>query len=75
MKGCEKMDLLLIIILGLRICSLGFLLWYIIEKCYAAYDARKAKAQRRVQFQSVWRASTVYGDELDDIIIRKDNLI
>lgn len=69
------MDLIILLILGLRVAFWGFLLWYIIEKCYAAYDARKAKAQRRVQFQSVWRASTVYGDELDDIIIRKDNLI
>lgn len=72
MKGGEKMDLLLIIILGLRICSLGFLLWYIIERCYAACDARQAKAQRRARWQTVWRSSLVCGDELDDIITRKD---
>lgn len=64
------MDLILLLILGLHIAGLLFFIWYIVEKCYAAYGERKARAQRRVQFQSIWRASTVYGDELDNIITR-----
>ena len=64
------MDLVILLILGLRVAFWGFLLWYIMEKCYAAYDARKARAQRRVQWQTVWRSSLVCGDELDNIISR-----
>ncbi|NBJ90983.1 hypothetical protein [Acutalibacter sp. 1XD8-36] len=62
------MDLLRLIILGLYITMLFFLTWYLVEKCFAAYDARKLKAKRRVEFQKAWRASTSYGDELDNII-------
>ena len=47
---------------------LFFLTWYLVEKCFAAYEARKLKAKRRVEFQKAWRASTSYGDELDNII-------
>lgn len=64
------MDLIMLLILGLHVAGLLFFVWYLAEKCFTAYDARKARAQRRVQFQSVWRASTVYGDELDNIISR-----
>lgn len=64
------MDLLLLLTLWLRIACCGFLLWYIAEKCYAAYTARKARAKRRIQWQTVWRSNTVYGDELDNIISR-----
>lgn len=64
------MDLILLLLLGLHVAGLLFSIWYLAERCFAAYDARKARAQRRVQFQSVWRASTVYGDELDNIISR-----
>lgn len=66
------MDLLLLLILWLRIACCGFLLWYIIEKCYAAYETRKARTQRRLQWQTVWRSSLSCGDELDDIIQRED---
>lgn len=68
------MDLILLLILGLRVALLGFLLWYFMEKCYAAYDARKAKAQRRVQFQTIWRSSLICNDELDDIIRSRDDI-
>lgn len=64
------MDLILLMALGLRIALLGFLLWYLIEKCCAAYEARKARARRRVRWQTVWRSSLSCGDELDDIITR-----
>lgn len=69
------MDLLLALIMGLRIATLGFFAWYLAERCCAAYDARNARKRRRVQFQSIWRSSTVYGDEMDYIITRKDEPI
>lgn len=69
------MDLLLAIILGLRICCLVCLFWYLVEKCCAAFDAREAKAKRRARWQTVWRSSLVCGDEMDYIITREDEPI
>lgn len=67
------MDLIVLLILGLCIALLLFSLWYLVEKCFAAYDTRKARERRRVRFQTVWRASsTSYGDELDYILTKKD---
>ncbi len=68
------MDLLLLIILFLRIAALLFFTWYIVEKCFTAYDARRLKDRRRYEFQKACKASTVYGDEMDCIITREDDV-
>lgn len=66
-------DLLIAIKAGLSITCLLLLGWYLFEKCCSICSARKARSRRRVRFQTVWRSSTVYGDELDNILTRKDN--
>lgn len=68
------MELLQWIIIDLRVAALIFFLWYLAERCMALYNARKLRARRRYEFQKVWRASTAYGDELDYIITREDNI-
>lgn len=69
------MDLLRLIALGLLISGLLFFAWYMAERCFVLYDSRKARAQRRVRFQRVWRSRVWYGDELDYIISRKEDSI
>ena len=67
------MNLLILLIFGLHVAALLFFLWYLSEKCYALYDARKAKEKRRARFQSVWRSSLWCNDELDNIITSKED--
>lgn len=64
------MDLLLLIIAGAALADLLFTGWYLWEACISAYSARRQRRSRRVRFQTLWRASTQYGDELDDIITK-----
>ena len=67
------MDMLNLFILGLRVATLFFFLWYFAEKCCALYAARKAKEKRRVRFQTVWGSSLCCNDELDSIITAKED--
>ena len=62
------MEALHIVIMILRIELLFLLIWYLWQRCREAYEERRKRAQRRYQFQTVWRSSLICGDELDNII-------
>ncbi len=62
------MDLLNLLILGLRAAALLFFVWYLVERCFTLHGARKLRARRRYEFQRACRFGAKYGDELDNII-------